>query len=139
MKLVIDASIVFTAIIGKGVTKELIFSDNLDLYVPDFFFEEIKKHENRIKELSKLSSEEFNDLVNKIKSKITPISRKEFDMFLEKANRLIDDKDDTEYIALALKLKIPIWSNDPHFKKQQEIKIFTTTELVDHLKSLGLF
>jgi len=35
------------------------------------------------------------------------------------------------------KNKTPIWSNDLRLKKQLAIKVFATSELVVHLKSLG--
>ncbi len=39
------------------------------------------------------------------------------------------DKNDVVFIAAALALNCPIWSDDKHFKKQKEIKIFTTKEI----------
>ena len=140
MELVIDASIVFTAILGEGVTKDLIFLENLDLYVPEFFFTELKEHIRRLKEISKLSTDDFNEALNKIKSKIIVISKKNFNNFIEKAKKISVDENDAPYFALSLsKSKIPIWSNDHHFKKQQEIEIYTTIELVEYLKSIGSF
>ena len=66
--------------------------------------------------------------------------RSKFETFLDKANKLISDPDDTEYLALSLALnKCPIWSNDPHFKEQSVVRIFTTKELVEFLKSKNLF
>ncbi len=43
--------------------------------------------------------------------------------------KVIDIKD-APFIALALKLKIPIWSNDKHFKKQQKVVSYTTDEIM---------
>lgn len=47
------------------------------------------------------------------------------------ANILIDD---VPYLALALFLDIPIWSNDGDFKEQSLVKVYTTTELLQTLK-----
>lgn len=137
MKLIIDAGVLFTALIGKGVTKEIIFSNLIKLYAPEYLFEEIEKHKPEIKENSGLSSEDFNFLFTKLKSKIKIVARKDFDMFLSKANELILDKDDIEYLALALSKKMPIWSNDKGFKGQLVVKVFTTSELTKYFKSLG--
>ncbi len=52
MDLVIDASIVFTGLTGVGITKEIIFSDFIVLYSPEFLFDEIDKYKSRITELS---------------------------------------------------------------------------------------
>jgi predicted nucleic acid-binding protein len=44
------------------------------------------------------------------------------------------DLDDTPFLALALSLDCPIWSNDDHFKRQNVIKAVTTRELLGLLK-----
>ncbi|MDO8508140.1 MAG: PIN domain-containing protein [Nanoarchaeota archaeon] len=138
IKVIIDASILMSALIGKGATKELIFSKVLDLFAPEYLLEELMKHETRIVKLSGLSSDEFNEILNEIKKSIIVVPKENFDMLLEKAKFLIRDENDIEYIALSLsKDNIPIWSNDPHFKEQLIIKVFTTSELVDHLKKKG--
>jgi len=41
----------------------------------------------------------------------------------------IDEKD-TLFLALALKLKYPIWSNDKHFQKQGKIQVYTTEDVL---------
>ena len=42
----------------------------------------------------------------------------------------IDEKD-TPFLALAMQLSCPIWSNDNHFKQQRVIEVYTTREIVD--------
>lgn len=62
-----------------------------------------------------------------------------FEGFLKAAHEIIPAEEDAEYIALSLSMnKVPVWSNDMHFKKQSVIKAFNTAELVAHLKSKGL-
>lgn len=138
MELIIDATILFCALIGKGVTKQIIFSKFIKLSCPETLFNEVEEHKPRIKELSRLSSVELEALLGELKKKIEPFKLSEYDKFLKQANSLISDKDDTEYLALSLAFnKMPIWSNDPHFKKQSIVEVFNTKELVDKLKSLG--
>ena len=140
MKLVVDATVVFTGIIGKGVTKEIIFSKSVKLHSPEALFNEVEEHKSRIKFLSALSSAELEELLSKLKRTIKPFPLPKYEKFLNEANNLISDPDDTEYLALSLSMdKCPIWSNDPHFKKQSLVKVFTTEELVEYLKSEGLF
>lgn len=140
MELVIDATILFTGLIGKGVTKEIIFSESVVLCCPEALFNEAEEHKSRIKILSGLSSNELEALLGKLKDAIRIFPRPEYEEFLKEANNLISDPNDTEYLALSLALnKCPIWSNDPHFKKQSEVRVFTTSELVKLLKSKKLF
>ena len=135
MKLVIDATELFIALTGTGITKEIIFSDKVELYAPEYISEELNEHKSRVKELSGLSTEKLEELIGLLKSKIKTLPKEQFNIFLTKANELISDKDDTEYLALALSMNnVPIWSEDIHFKEQLIVKVFTTAELVKHLK-----
>lgn len=140
MELIVDATVVFTGIIGTDVTKEIIFSKPVKLYCPETLFNEVEEHKSRIKFLSCLASFELEELLGKLKSTIKPFPLSKYESFLGEANKLISDPDDTEYLALSLSMnKCPIWSNDPHFKEQSLVKVFTTEELVEYLKSKGLF
>lgn len=137
-KLIVDATVLFTALTGRGVTKDIIFSNVVTLYSPEYLFEEFEEHKPRIKELSALSSNELDILFEKLKSRITPVPKKQFERFLKEANKLVTDKDDTEYVALSLSMnKTAIWSNDTDFKEQSIVKVLTTSELVKYLKSSG--
>jgi len=98
MKLVIDAGIVFTALTGLGITKKILFLENLELYSPILLLEEINEHQLRILELSSLSSIEVNELLKLIENKISFIPEKHFEPFLEQANSSIPDKEDTSYL-----------------------------------------
>lgn len=44
MELIVDASVLFTALIGTGVTKDIIFSKEVTLYAPEYLFEELAEH-----------------------------------------------------------------------------------------------
>ncbi|MBI2137766.1 hypothetical protein HYU12_04585 [Candidatus Woesearchaeota archaeon] len=139
MELVIDATILFTSLIGTGVTKDIIFSGTVMLYAPEYLFDELEKHKERVRELSGLARSEFDMLLENLKLAIQLVPKQNFDSFLKEANAMVSDKDDTEYVALALSMnKLPIWSNDPDFKEQSAVKVFNTAELFKHLKSRGI-
>lgn len=46
---------------------------------------------------------------------------------------MIPDKDDVDFVALALKLNLPLWSNDSRLKEQSLVKVLSTRELVEIL------
>lgn len=138
--LIVDSGILFTGLTGTGVTKTLLFSKNLKLFAPEYLFDELKEHLSRIKLLSFLSSSEVDLLISKLRSQINIVEKSKFEVFLNEANSLISDPDDTEYLALSLAMnKCHIWSNDPHFKEQSAVQVFTTKELVEFLKAKKLF
>ena len=56
---------------------------------------------------------------------------KSYRSFLNKALKMVSDPDDAPYLAFALKINSPIWSNDKHLKKQSVVPILTTKELIE--------
>ena len=138
--MVVDATVLFTGLIGTGITKGLIFLEPITLYCPESLFNEIEEHKSRIRLISRLSSSDLEFLLSRFKAKIKTFPLSEYEEFLKESNSLISDSDDTEYLALSFALnKCPIWSNDPHFKEQSVVRTFTTKELVEFLKSKNLF
>ena len=134
MELVIDANVVISAMIStSGRTCDLLFVDGLRLSAPEFLLVELKKHREDILEKSKLSAPEFDLALSLISSRIRLIPFSEFDRFISKAKEISPDPDDTEYLALALKLSCAVWSNDKLLKKQDLVKVINTSELLDML------
>ncbi len=131
MKLVVDANILFAALIKKGSTAELIINDKLQLFAPEFLFNEFAKYEELILKKTHRSRKEFNQFLDLLKEQITVISKKEIIPFMDKAGKISPDPKDTIYVALALALKSYIWSNDRRLKQnQEEITVFTTEDLI---------
>lgn len=66
---------------------------------------------------------------------LTTYAREFYEDQLETARRKIEmrDPEDVDLLALALKLKAPIWSNDQHFRGVT-VKWWTTARLLRHLE-----
>lgn len=131
MKLVVDANILFAALIKEGSTAELLISDKLQLFAPEFLFSEFAKYEEHIIKKTHRSHEEFIQFLDLLKEQITIIPKKEIMPFIDKAEKISPDPKDIVYLALAFALKSNIWSNDKKLKKgQEEITVFSTEELI---------
>jgi len=48
MRLIVDATILFSALIKDTSTAKKLFDEQLKFYAPDFLFEEFTKHEDYI-------------------------------------------------------------------------------------------
>ncbi|MFX0148909.1 MAG: putative toxin-antitoxin system toxin component, PIN family [Candidatus Hodarchaeota archaeon] len=132
MKLVIDANILFAALIKEGSTAELLISDKLQFFAPEFLFTEFAKYEELILKKTHRSHEEFMQFLDLLKEQINIIPKKEIIPFIEKAENISPDPKDTVYLALAFALKANIWSNDKRLKQgQEEITVFSTEELIE--------
>ncbi|MBY8989565.1 MAG: DNA-binding protein [Candidatus Lokiarchaeota archaeon] len=131
MKLVIDANILFAALIKEGLTAELLISDKLQLFAPEFLFTEFAKYEKLILKKTYRSHKEFYQLLDLLKEQITIIPKKEIIPFIDKARKISPDPKDTVYLALAFLLDSNIWSNDKRLKQsQQKITVFPIEELI---------
>jgi predicted nucleic acid-binding protein len=128
MEIIIDANILFSALIKSGKTEELIVDERLKLIAPEFIFEEFLKYEQLILSKTARNDTEFQEFMYLLKKRIVTIPVKK--NYLIYARKVSPDINDVDYIALALQTGYPIWSNDKELKKQQIIKIYNTTELL---------
>lgn len=128
MKFVVDANILFSLAKSSSAANSIISNFSLKLIAPDFALIELHKYK---KELSKKSGLDFNSAINSLKEKVIFADKSEYSKLIKKFSSKISDEKDIVYLALASKLKLPIWSNDSHFKEQSEIEIFTTADLIE--------
>ena len=130
MELVIDANIIFSAFIKLGKTSEILFHQDLKLYVPEFFFSEFEKYQKLILDKTHRSRENLEEISESLSDIITVIPKSEFATYLKRAKKISPDPNDVMYLALALKLKCGIWSNDKRLKDQKTVKIYSTKGLI---------
>lgn len=130
MKLVIDSNILFACAIKAGATAELVFFDALELFAPEFIFEEFEEYKELLIKKSHGSTKEFDIIVSILSERVKAVPRDEFSEFFREAVLISPDPDDVLYFSLALKLGCPIWSNDKKLKEQSKVKIFSTEELL---------
>ena len=131
MNLVVDANVLFSALIKEGVTSNLLTKSNLILYSTEFIFQEFKKHKAEILNKSKRDKEDFERFLSIVEKRLLLISTEDLVNFLEQAQKISPDENDVIYFALALKLGCPIWSNDKKLKEQGEIQVYATHDLTN--------
>jgi putative PIN family toxin of toxin-antitoxin system len=132
LKLVLDANILFAALIKEGLTAELLISDKLHLFAPEFLFEEFSKYEALILQKMYRSPEDFRHFFALLKEQITIVPKEEITPFMDKVIKISPDPKDPLYLALAIALKANIWSNDKQLKQgQKKIIVFSTEELIE--------
>ena len=134
MLLVVDANVLFAALIKDSKTAELILSDQLKLITPEYMLSEFKKHKPEILRKTGRDSGDFEKFMWIVWNKISVIPNEEIKHLLNEANQISPDIDDAQYFALALKYDCAIWSNDSKLKEQPKIKIFATEELIKFME-----
>ena len=135
MKFVVDTNVLFTFFWKDSFTKGLLVDQDLEFSAPEFALEEINKHTDEILKKTGISLDKFKELRRDLAIFVEFIPLKEYKEFLPNALSLIPMyPNDIDFLALALKLGLQIWSNDPHLKKQSKVKVYTTSEFIKELK-----
>lgn len=136
MEVVLDTNIIISSLLKNGLTRDMILLAPFVMHTTEFAKLEIEGHKEELMLKSKLDEKSFDYLKEFIFQKIHFVSTGDIEPFRDKAMEVMSeiDIDDSLFLALALALNCPIWSNDTHFKKQNIIKAFTTIELMASLK-----
>ena len=118
MKIVVDTNIVFSAMPNSRskIGKILINSkDHFQFYTCDFLRTELLKHRSKLLELTKLESEEPEELEFIVTEKISFINEALLPakIIVISENLLADiDLNDTPFLALSKHLKAKLWTGD---------------------------
>lgn len=135
MILVVDTNIIIAAALRPGITQELLFKDLFQFYSPEFVKDEIEKHKTEIMKKSGFTEYEFETVFSLLFSEITIVPSKEYSHLKNEVLRFSPDREDWPFLALAKHLHAVLWSNDSDLKKKQDIiRVITTTELLGLLK-----
>ncbi|MEW6295525.1 MAG: PIN domain-containing protein [Candidatus Diapherotrites archaeon] len=129
MKVTVDANILFSALLRKGITRKIWFVPEIELYAPKFLLIELQKYWAFLQKKFNGPKEEFIVLLEKLVSQVRFIPDHQLKPFLPAAAFLSKDAKDWLYLACALEEDTIIWSNDKGFKTQTRVKILTTEEM----------
>jgi len=145
MKFVVDSNILFTYFWENSIFNKLSEKQGLDLYSPEYALEEISKYALEIIQKTKITKNEFKNKREELAKKVQFISLKEYSELFKKIQAVIKNfpadeyaelMQDLDFLALALKLNCPIWSNDKLLKKQDFIIILTTKEVISLIDNI---
>lgn len=137
MRLVLDTNILIASLIKDSITRSLLLSPLLELYLPEYALEEIENHVSLISDKSGLPEQEIRFLLAFLLDRIKIITADRIKPHLNAANEIFGqiDPNDVPFIALALSFSNEgIWTNDPHFSKQKKIKVWATGDILKYVK-----
>jgi putative PIN family toxin of toxin-antitoxin system len=125
---VVDTNLIIAALIPKASKiREILFDAKFTFYSPNFVITEIYIHKDKLIRYSKLNEQELYLYLNEIVERITfvPVGyiskesrQKAYDLCKE-----VDLKD-IPFVALAIELKIPLWTGDKKLKVGLRLKGF---------------
>lgn len=128
-----DANIIISALLKDSTTRKLLLNKKTPkLFAPEFIQEELTKYSPEFAKKLKTEKWKIEQTIKLLfeASQISTLKKSEYAEFLPKAIEISPDPKDTAYLALALKLDCPLWTQDTALKRQSQVKIFSTKELL---------
>ena len=131
MRLVVDTNILYTFFWEKSFARKALLKPGLELFSPELALKEINMHEADILKKTNTSQKEFINLRHELAIAVEFIPLEEYKKFIKAALDISPDQNDADFFALALRLKLPIWSNDSLLKTQDKITVLSTFDLLN--------
>lgn len=127
-KLAADANVILSAVAGKAALRVFLV-EALEIVTTEFNIGEVREYIGVIANKYGLSEEVLEAQLKLLPLRIYP--RKYYEDFLGIATKRLSesDEDDVELLALALKFKAPVWSNDRHFQ-HSGVQVYSTAKLL---------
>jgi predicted nucleic acid-binding protein len=131
-KLAADANVILSAVAGKAALR-VFLKEDIEIVTTRFNIDEVREYLDVIAEQYGISEEILESQLKLLPLKIYP--RHSYEDLIQKDSKKLSgrDEDDIELLALAMKLKVPVWSNDRDFQ-HAGIEVFTTVKLLKILK-----
>ncbi len=139
MKFVVDTNILYTFFWKDSLTHKVLLRQDLELFAPEFALEEINLHKQDILKKTKISEEKFRELKTDLAIAVVFFSIEKYKDQFNSAKTISPDLNDIDFFALALKLELPIWSNDSLLKKQNAVSVFSTLDLLKKTEFADIF
>ena len=106
MSIVVDTNIFISALIKKGITRDIIVKSKQILLFPEFELEEILSHKQELIEKSRLSEREFNTLLLRMLNYVRIVPTDIVIEYREQAQKIISKIDpDTNFMLLSEYMK----------------------------------
>jgi predicted nucleic acid-binding protein len=130
-KYVVDTTILVSWLLDPGkLTGKIVKSLELELSTPYKGVDELWEH--RTEWTKRRPDFDFQAFTDQIGYYVRTAMPKEYAHKMPEAKSIMDpmDPEDTEFLALAMAHGLPVWSHDPHFKKQSKVRVVTSADIL---------
>ena len=131
-RLIVDANILFSALLRDSTTRHIILHEGLDLHTPDWLWTEFERNREMILRKSRATPAALDALVTALQDRIRSIPLDVIRPHLGEAQRRLgqDHAMDAPYVAAAIAISGGVWSHDKRLAKSAEVPVWTTAGLV---------
>jgi len=137
MELVVDTNVVIAGFLRSATTRELLLDERLTLWAPEYLLTEaarVVSAPRLRRRLGSLSPEDIRAVLSQVTSRIRIAPAGTFRLKLPAAKALVADPEDAPFLALALQLQLPLWSNDAPLRTQSVVRVYTTDDVLSILQ-----
>lgn len=138
MQWVVDANILIAGFLRSATTRELLLDERLSLWSPEHGVTEVERvlaSPRLRRRLGGLTKQDVEALLAHLTSRMHLVSAAAYQHLMPAALRYAPHSEDAPYLALALHLDAPLWSNDEELAAQAAVSVHTTTSVLQLLKS----
>lgn len=130
MDLVVDANILFAALIKDGETARLLLNDELALFAPEYLLDEFWKYREVILKRTHRTRPRLDEVMTILRERITFIPMNDIKAMLPEAESFSPDPNDSPYLATSLLIGAGLWTNDSRLRSQERVRTYSTKELI---------
>ena len=138
--MVVDANKLIAAFLRDGLIRRVLLLGGIRFFTIDYVLEELEEHKNELLRKARIDERAYAHILRHILlPSITVVEGEEVLDVVEEAYEIARgfDPDDWPVIALALKLGVPIWTNDKKIveasRSTKRFRAITTRELLEIL------
>lgn len=133
MRLVVDANVLFAALLKDGGTRRLMLQGPFDLFAPAWVWEEVDEYRTLF--LQKTGGGQDHEALRQaLRARILDVPREKTASSMDQALRLCAaDPDDAFYLATCLALDVSLWTHDKALAAAAQaagIRAWSTRELL---------
>jgi len=129
---VVDTTILVSWLLTPSrLTGKIVRSLELQLFTPYKAIDELLRHRNEWS--ARRPTTDFVEFIDALRYYVNVIHVDPVWSECKKAIEVMDpiDPNDSEFLSLALRLRIPVWSHDAHFRQQSLAKVVSSREILE--------
>ena len=134
---VVDTTVLVSWLLSPNkLAGKIVRSLELQLYTPYMAVDELWRH--RLEWSERRPDIKFPLFMDALRYYVKVIvADRSWEEYLEAEEAMAPiDPNDAEFLALALRLRIPIWSHDRHFREQSLAKVITSSDILRYSHEL---
>lgn len=131
----VDANVLFSALLRDGTTRHMILFGGLDLHTPDAIWDEFDRNRAYLLKKSGATEQAFGRLLELMKDRIASVPLDAVRPHVATAERALGPKDrlDAPYVATAIAIGGAMWTQDRRLSRKAGVRCYTTKELLKRL------